>query len=83
VVYLTLQVELHEEEASDKQLPKNFNLLEEKRAKAHLRDLVLQKAEVSDPTRAQGKLALNWECPYQVIDVIREGTWTLTMMDGK
>ncbi|RRT78140.1 hypothetical protein BHE74_00017992, partial [Ensete ventricosum] len=46
-------------------------------------DLVLRKAEVSDPTQARGKLAPKWKGPYQVIDVIREGTCTLVTMDGK
>ncbi|RRT34984.1 hypothetical protein B296_00044947, partial [Ensete ventricosum] len=30
-------------------------------------DLVLQKDEVSDPTRSRGKLALNWKGSYRVI----------------
>ncbi|RWV81943.1 hypothetical protein GW17_00056597 [Ensete ventricosum] len=37
-------------------------------------DLVLRKAEVSDPTRSRGKLAPNWEDPCQVVEVVREGT---------
>ncbi|RRT34334.1 hypothetical protein B296_00017987 [Ensete ventricosum] len=38
-------------------------------------DLVLRKTEVSDPTRSHGKLAPNWEGPYRVIDIIRDGTY--------
>ncbi|RWV80519.1 hypothetical protein GW17_00058203, partial [Ensete ventricosum] len=61
-------------------LRENLDLLEERRATAHLRtleykkvvasqeikvgNLVLRKAEVSDPTRSRGKLALYWEGPY-------------------
>ncbi|RRT54625.1 hypothetical protein B296_00016937, partial [Ensete ventricosum] len=80
VVFPTLRVQTHGEEASNQQLRENLNLLEEKRAYAHLRalayrravtklynrrvrpqhvktgDLVLRKAEVSDPTRSRG----NW-----------------------
>ncbi|RWW71291.1 hypothetical protein BHE74_00020976 [Ensete ventricosum] len=85
VVFPILRVQTHDEEASNQQLHENLDLLEEKRADAHLRtlayrrviaklynrrvcprlvkmgDLVLRKAEVSDPTRSRGKLAPNWE----------------------
>ncbi|RRT31346.1 hypothetical protein B296_00053695 [Ensete ventricosum] len=46
-------------------------------------DLVLRKTEVSDPTRSRGKLAPNWEGPYRVVDVIRDGTYTLVTMEGR
>ncbi|RWW24777.1 hypothetical protein GW17_00010913 [Ensete ventricosum] len=46
-------------------------------------DLVLRKAEVNDPTRSRGKLAPNWEGPYQIADVIREGTCTLATVGGR
>ncbi|RWW58581.1 hypothetical protein BHE74_00034536 [Ensete ventricosum] len=89
------------------QLRENLDLLEEKRADAHLRTLayrravtklyncrvrprlvkmgyqVLRKAEVSDPTRSRGKLAPNWEGPYRVVKVVREGTYTLATMEGE
>ncbi|RRT31508.1 hypothetical protein B296_00047581 [Ensete ventricosum] len=39
-------------------------------------DLVLRKIEISDSTRSRGKLAPNWEDPYRVIDVVRDGTCT-------
>ncbi|RWW49659.1 hypothetical protein BHE74_00044145, partial [Ensete ventricosum] len=89
------------------QLYENLDILEEKRADAHLRtlayrravtklynhrvrpqlvkmgDLVLQKAKVSDPTRSRGKLAPNWEGPYRVVEVVREGTYTLATMEGR
>ncbi|RWW12220.1 hypothetical protein GW17_00024121, partial [Ensete ventricosum] len=98
--YPTLRVESFEEQASDKQLQKNLNLLEEQRAEAHLTalaykkdivklynrkvhprqimtgDLVLWKAEVSDPTCARDKLAPDWEGPYRVVDTVRERTYT-------
>ncbi|RRT80763.1 hypothetical protein B296_00003240, partial [Ensete ventricosum] len=38
------------------------------------RDLVLRKAEVSDPTCSRGKLAPSWEEPYQVTNIVRDGT---------
>ncbi|XP_065008767.1 uncharacterized protein LOC135639007 [Musa acuminata AAA Group] len=47
-----------------------------------LGDLVLRRTEVSDPTRARGKLAPNWEGPYRVAEVIRIGTFRLTTMMG-
>ncbi|RZR97182.1 hypothetical protein BHM03_00026305, partial [Ensete ventricosum] len=46
-------------------------------------DLVLRKTEASDPTRSRGKLAPNWEGPYQVESIIREGTYAMIMMEGK
>ncbi|RRT84647.1 hypothetical protein B296_00011507 [Ensete ventricosum] len=47
-----------------------------------LGDLVLQKTEVSDPTRSRKNLATNWEDPYHVKDVIQEGTCTLATIEG-
>ncbi|RRT72769.1 hypothetical protein B296_00011348 [Ensete ventricosum] len=38
---------------------------------------------VSDPTRSCGKLAPNWEGPYRVVEVVREGTYTLATMEGR
>ncbi|RRT64309.1 hypothetical protein B296_00019387 [Ensete ventricosum] len=46
-------------------------------------NLVLRKAEVNDPTRSRGKLALNWEGPYRVMEVVRDGTYTLATMEGR
>ncbi|RRT33390.1 hypothetical protein B296_00056192 [Ensete ventricosum] len=46
-------------------------------------NLVLQKAEVSDPTQSRGKLAPNWEDSYRVVEVVREGTYTLATMEGR
>ncbi|RRT32684.1 hypothetical protein B296_00040305, partial [Ensete ventricosum] len=107
VVFLTLRIQTHDEEASNQQLCENLDLLEKKRADAHLRmlayrrataklynhrvcprlimigDLVLRKAKVSDPTRSRGKLALNWEVSYRVVEVVREGTYPLATMEGR
>ena len=44
-------------------------------------DLVLRKAEASQPTEI-GKLSPKWEGPYQVIKVIRPGAYQLQRMDG-
>ncbi|RWW75019.1 hypothetical protein BHE74_00016990 [Ensete ventricosum] len=46
-------------------------------------DLVLRRAEVSDPTQTRGKLAPTWEGLYRVIKVIREGTYILVNLDGR
>ncbi|RRT42614.1 hypothetical protein B296_00057003, partial [Ensete ventricosum] len=46
-------------------------------------DLVLWKAEVSDSTHTRGKLTMNWEGPYPVIDTIRDGTYRLATMERK
>nr|XP_009412969.1 PREDICTED: uncharacterized protein LOC103994370 [Musa acuminata subsp. malaccensis] len=102
----TLRTWSYEEEASNQGLRANLNMLEERRADAHLKalshqraiariynrkvrprpiklgDLVLRRAEVSDPTRTKGKLAPKWEGPYRVTDVVRPGTYRLTAMDG-
>ncbi|RWW53388.1 hypothetical protein BHE74_00040146, partial [Ensete ventricosum] len=100
VVFPTLRVQTQRNKESNQQIRENLDLLEEKRADAHLRalayrraitklyncrvrprridmgDLVLRKTEVSYPTRSHGKLAPNWEGPYQVVDVIRDETYT-------
>ncbi|RWV77377.1 hypothetical protein GW17_00061803, partial [Ensete ventricosum] len=107
VVFPTLRVQTHDEEASNQQLCENLDLLEEKRVDAHLRalayrravtklynrrvhpwhvkmgDLVLRKAEGSDLTRSNGKLAPNWEGSYRVIEVVRDGTYMLATMEGR
>ena len=106
VVFPTPRVEEYLETTSDQGLRAGLDLIEERRAGAHLRDLsykravarvynrrvrprpikmndlVLRRAEVSNPTRAGGKLAPNWEGPYRVIEVVRPGTYRLATMDG-
>ncbi|RWW56924.1 hypothetical protein BHE74_00036321 [Ensete ventricosum] len=46
-------------------------------------DLVLRKAEESDPTRTRGKLAPTWEGPYRVIKMVRKGTCIFANQDDK
>ncbi|RWV83890.1 hypothetical protein BHE74_00024939 [Ensete ventricosum] len=46
-------------------------------------DLVLRKVGVSDPRHSRGKLAPRWEGLYCIIRVIRDETFTLTIMEGK
>ncbi|RRT85889.1 hypothetical protein B296_00001724 [Ensete ventricosum] len=46
-------------------------------------DPVLRRAEVSDPRRTRGKLALRWEGPYRVTQVIRDGSYILSTMEGR
>nr|XP_009387308.1 PREDICTED: uncharacterized protein LOC103974257 [Musa acuminata subsp. malaccensis] len=99
MVFLTLCTITFEQGDSEEGLRANLDLLEERRAEAHLRtlsykkatariynrkvcpwsikarDLILWKNEVRDPTRVRGKLAPNWEGPYRVYDVVREGTY--------
>ncbi|RRT32727.1 hypothetical protein B296_00056749, partial [Ensete ventricosum] len=81
VVFPTLRVQTHSEEASNQQLRENLDLLEEKRVDAHLRILAYRRAVAKLYTR-RGKLAPNWEGPYRVIKVVREGTDTLATMEG-
>lgn len=46
------------------------------------KDLVLRKIKVSDPTQVRGKLAPNWEGPYRISDMVREGPYRLKTMGG-
>uniref|UniRef100_A0A804HWW3 Uncharacterized protein n=1 Tax=Musa acuminata subsp. malaccensis TaxID=214687 RepID=A0A804HWW3_MUSAM len=102
----TLRTRNYDEKITDEGLRASLDMLEERRADAHLKalsykravarvynrkvrprpiklnDLVLCKTEVSDPTRARGKLAPKWEGPYRVVEVIRPGTYRLATMDG-
>ncbi|RWW65453.1 hypothetical protein BHE74_00027247, partial [Ensete ventricosum] len=82
VVFPTLRVQTDGEEASNQQLRENLDLLEEKRADAHLRTLAYRRA-VTKLYNRQGKLAPNWEGPYRVVEVVREGTYTLATMEGR
>ncbi|RRT33788.1 hypothetical protein B296_00026683, partial [Ensete ventricosum] len=82
VVFPTLWVQTHGEEASNQQLRENLDLLEEKRVDTHLRTLAYRRA-VAKLYNRRGKLAPNWEGPYRVVEVIREGTYTLATMEGR
>ena len=44
-------------------------------------DLVLRRATISQPQN-QGKLALNWEGPYDVREVVHPGTYYLKELGG-
>ena len=44
-------------------------------------DLVLQRAAVSQP-QDRGKLAPNWEGPYEVKEIVRPGTYYLKELEG-
>ncbi|GAV56632.1 hypothetical protein CFOL_v3_00174 [Cephalotus follicularis] len=47
-------------------------------------DLVLRNSPIADPTGTRGKLAPNWECPYNVKRVLRPRTFKLeTLGAGK
>ncbi|RRT65741.1 hypothetical protein B296_00001118 [Ensete ventricosum] len=73
---------------SEKQVDAHLRMLAYKRAVAKLYncrvcrrlikagDLVLRKAEVSDPTRSRRKLAPNWEGSYRVTYVVRRDLYT-------
>ncbi|XP_064971613.1 uncharacterized protein LOC135616356 [Musa acuminata AAA Group] len=96
----------YDERTTNEGLRADLDMLEERRANAHLKalsykravarvynrkvhprpikldDLVLRKIEVSNPTRAGGKLAPKWEGPYRVVEIIRPGTYRLATIDG-
>ncbi|RRT36406.1 hypothetical protein B296_00050217, partial [Ensete ventricosum] len=82
VVFPTLRVQTHGEEASNQQLHKNLDLLEEKRADGHLQTLAYRRA-VTKLYNRRGKLTPNWKDPYRVVEVVREGTYTLATMEGR
>ncbi|RZS20844.1 hypothetical protein BHM03_00053413 [Ensete ventricosum] len=46
-------------------------------------DIVLRKAEVSDPGRTHEKLVPRWEGPYHITRLVRDGTYTLSIMEVK
>ncbi|RRT57643.1 hypothetical protein B296_00039140 [Ensete ventricosum] len=54
-------------------------MLEERRAKAHLKTLHYQRAVVRLYNRRE-KLTSRWEGPYRVV---RDDTYTLSIMEGK
>ncbi|RWW48872.1 hypothetical protein BHE74_00045016, partial [Ensete ventricosum] len=82
VIYLTFWVETYEEPSSSDRLRENLDLLEERRAAMHLRILGYKRA-ITNLYNHRGKLAPNWEGPYRIESVPREGTYTLLTMEGK
>ncbi|RZS29321.1 hypothetical protein BHM03_00063033, partial [Ensete ventricosum] len=67
---------------SSDQLRENLDLLEERRAEAHLQVLAYKKA-VTKLYNHKGKLSPNREGPYRVTNTLREGTYTLAAMEGR
>nr|XP_029148723.1 uncharacterized protein LOC114925322 [Arachis hypogaea] len=47
------------------------------------RDLVLRRNDIGVPTPGEGKLAVNWEGPYRVREVLGKGAYKLEKLDGK
>ncbi|XP_016205112.1 uncharacterized protein LOC107645570 [Arachis ipaensis] len=47
------------------------------------RDLVLRRNDVGLPTPEEGKLAVNWEGPYRIREVLGKGAYKLERLDGK
>ena len=45
-------------------------------------DLVLRRVQPSTKEPNQGKLAPNWEGPYQIVGVIGKGSYTLVNHEG-
>ncbi|XP_072061935.1 uncharacterized protein [Arachis hypogaea] len=46
-------------------------------------DLVLRRNDIGVPTPGEGKLAVNWEGPYRVREVLGKGAYKLEKLDGK
>ncbi|RZR91638.1 hypothetical protein BHM03_00019794 [Ensete ventricosum] len=107
VVFPTLRVESFTTEMLEAGLRENLDMLEKRRAKAHLKtlhyqravarlynrrvrprpigegDLVLRKAEVSDPGRTRRKLVPRWEWSYRITQVVWDEIYTLSTLEGK
>ncbi|XP_072084556.1 uncharacterized protein [Arachis hypogaea] len=47
------------------------------------RDLILRRNDIGVPTPGEGKLAVNWEGPYRVREVLGKGAYKLERLDGK
>ncbi|RZS14768.1 hypothetical protein BHM03_00046503, partial [Ensete ventricosum] len=77
-----LRIENFTPEASEAGLRENLDMLEERRAKAHLKNLHYQRA-VDQLYNQREKLVVIWEGPYRVTQVVRDGTYTLSIMEGK
>ena len=58
-----------------------FNIKVKKRAFS-VGDLVLRRVFLAGKDPKDGVLGPNWEGPYQVIEVIKEGTYKLARLDG-
>ena len=46
-------------------------------------DLVLKKVSLATENPAHGKLGLNWEGPYRIINCKRQGSYYLEALDGR
>ncbi|XP_016170568.1 uncharacterized protein LOC107613192 [Arachis ipaensis] len=46
-------------------------------------DLVLRRNDIGVPAPGEGKLAVNWEGPYRVREVLDKGAYKLEKLDGK
>ncbi|XP_050233119.1 uncharacterized protein LOC126681617 [Mercurialis annua] len=69
-------------EAYRQKMAKYFNSHVKKR-KFKLGDLVMRKTEVKKGETGSGKLQPNWEGPYTISEVIKEGTFKLTNSMGR
>ena len=49
----------------------------------NIKDLVLKKVSLATKNLAHGKLELNWEGPYRVINYKRQGSYYLEALDGR
>ena len=46
-------------------------------------DIVLRKVTLATKDPTQGKLGLNWEGPYKVLEIRRQGTYHLEYTNGR
>ncbi|RZS02061.1 hypothetical protein BHM03_00032030 [Ensete ventricosum] len=77
-----LRIENFTLEASEASHRENLNVLDERRAEAHLKNLHYQRT-VARLYNQREKLAPRWEGSYRVTQVVRDETYTLSTTDGK
>ncbi|RRT45522.1 hypothetical protein B296_00042453 [Ensete ventricosum] len=77
VVFLTLRVHTHGEEASNQQLRENLDLLEENQADAHIQILAYRRVV----TMLYNRRVHPWH--VKMGDLVRDETYTLAIMEGR
>ena len=63
-------------------MPKHHDVLV-KQMQFNIEDLVLKRVSLTTKDTTYGKLGLNWEGPYKVINFKRRGSYYLEALDGR
>ena len=59
------------------------NMMPWKPRRINIGDLILKRVTLATRNLAYGKLRLNWEGPYRVINCKRQGSYYLEALDGR